>query len=132
MELGSSKLETAHSLGIKTINLPKITIGIAMRYINTGKAGFTVVDKGIAEKYLSDKQITSFTDINMRLHKNCCGGVRKMYMGFSKNSKHFIRQENPDYLPGQKLGFTNSSHTTSKHSVAYRFGQALKNIHNTK
>jgi hypothetical protein len=128
MELGSSKLETANSLGIKTINLPKITVDIAMRYINTGKAGFAIVDKGITAKYLSEKQMSSFNDISMKLHKNCCGGVRKMYMGFSKRSKHFTKQENPDYQPNQELGFANNPETTSKHSVAYRFGQALINI----
>lgn len=63
-----------------------------------------------------------------RFHMNCCGGPEPFLLGFSRNSKHYAEERNPDFRRDVPLGVDNFPVRLVASSVAYKLQQAIKQM----
>ncbi len=125
MELGSSKKGIAKELGIEAHLMPSITIDTAVKMLSHKRADFFVADKEPLDYFLKEDGHSSYEELGVKLHQNCCGGIQPMYLGFSRFSPHFSEKDNPAYDSAQPISPENFPTLVDENCVAYKFGQAL-------
>jgi len=131
MELGSSKLSIANALKIKALSVASIDIYSASKFLMGNRAQFVILDKVLIENYLVSQNITTLKSKGLKIHRLCCGGIRPMYLGFSKFSAHLKLRVNQNYDSKKTLSFLNVPRTLAKGNVAYQFQEALLQMHNS-
>ena len=125
MEIGGSKKTMAKELGIQVHEMKNISIDTAIKMLTHKRGGFYLADKEPVDYYLKESGSSSYEKLGIKLHRNCCGGLQPMYMGFSRFSPHFAEKPNPDYDPTEKLSPDNFPTMVDENCVAARLGAAL-------
>jgi len=131
MELGSSKLSIANALKIKALSVASIDIKIASKFLISNRAQFVILDKVLIDNYLISQNIATLKSKGLKIHRLCCGGIRPMYLGFSKASVHLKLQVSQVYNSEKPLSFLNVPRTLAKGNVAYQFQEALLQMHDS-
>ena len=124
-EIGSSKKPIATQLNISVLNLNSVSIKVIQRFFAKDRAQFVVVDQELYDYFLKTLELRTLLPLGLKVHKNCCGGVQPMYLGFSKYSKHYAEEDNPHYDPNRPVGITNKERKLAKTSIAYQLQQTL-------
>lgn len=128
MEHGGSKIEVAEKLGIRTQKLPYVNIDKVRTLFRLKRSHFYVADKELIDYYPKKRGITSFKEIGLKVHKNCCGGTRPMYFGFSRFSPHFKEQPNPNFDKTKPLSPDNFPTRLVPGSIVYKFEAAIRQL----
>jgi len=100
---------------------PELTLNQAITYIHDKRADFYIYNKDSVAYYFKMNPKHRF-----KVHSRCCGGVKPMYLGFSRWSEHFSEQKNPDFNAEQALTPENSPTSLLPTSLAARFAEALQ------
>lgn len=127
MELGGSKTGIAERLGIDTQKIVFVDIDKARQLFGKGRSQFYVADKELIIYYIK-RERTSFEQIGLKIHKNCCGGDYPMYLGFSRFSPHFKEKPNSNYDKSQPLSQTNFPTVVLPGTIAHKLGEALQQL----
>ena len=125
MELGSSKLSIANALRIKALSVASIDIKSASKFLMSNRAQFVILDKVLIDNYLTSQNIATLKSKGLKIHRLCCGGIRPMYLGFSKFSAHLKLQANQDYDSKKPLSFLNVPRTLAEGNLAYQLEKVL-------
>ena len=128
MEPGSSKTEFAAAMGAKTQFVNFANVDKVQQLIAKGRNNFYVADKELVDYYLKNKGYASFSEVGLKVHKNCCGGEKPMYMGFSRFSPHYKEKPNPGYDKTKALSPDNFPTVVDPDCVAYKLGKAFKEM----
>ncbi|MCK6264108.1 transporter substrate-binding domain-containing protein [Vibrio sp. ZSDE26] len=105
---------------------PEMSTNDAIELLNKNRGDFFIYNKASLEYHLKLSGNTS-----IKLHPNCCGGVTPLYLGFSRASKHFNDQPNPNYSNKYPISIDNTPSTLSPDSIAFKFQLALQEmVHN--
>ena len=64
----------------------------------------------------------------LKIHPNCCGGLKPLYLGFSRRSAHLKEEKNSSFDNLQQVSKDNFPTLLATGSVAYKFSQALKEM----
>jgi len=128
MEPGSTKKEIADTFRIQSQQTPNVTIDKVMLYFESRGVNFYVADKELIDQF-TFKKPDYFLEYNgLQLHKNCCGGVQPMYLGFSKKSVHIKLVKNLNFDETQAPSPSNQRESLDTNSIAYRYEQALAEL----
>jgi len=106
--------------GIKLNKVSQLSLKKAIALLRLKRDEFYVYNVSSIKYYL---KINNINDI--KLHPNCCGGEKPMYLGFSRNSKHYKEIKNPNFDKNKPISITNLPTLISKESLAYKFYKAL-------
>ncbi len=128
IELNSSKLELAESLGIHFQQRKYLNLDVVHKLILAKRHIFYVADKELVDYYPTRSGLVSLASGGMKIHKDCCGGDYPMHLGFSRFSKHFKERENPDYDSKIAISPTNFPTELDPQSIAYKFSKALQSL----
>jgi len=109
--------------GVKEARIIEMPLEKAIKLIRHRRYDFHIYNKSSIEYYLKKNNVT-----DVKIHPNCCGGIKPLYLGFSRNSSHFKEETNPDYNPAQKITIQNFPTRLSKGSLAWKLAQALKKM----
>ena len=99
---------------------PELNVPKALDYLISGQGDFFIYDQATISYYLKNRDTSQF-----KLHPNCCQQPQAMYLGFSKKSRHFRGQHNPNYRADLPLSPNNSPSVLAEDSKAYEFAKAL-------
>lgn len=113
----------ANIKGVKLNKVPRLSIQKAIALLRLKRHDFYIYNTSSVKYYL---QINNITDI--KLHPDCCGGDKPMYLGFSRTSKHFQEIPNPYYDHQKPISIDNLPTVISKDSLAYKFAMTLKQM----
>ncbi len=95
----------------------------AAKMLTLERGDFFATDPFVIDNFLKNVEEAIF-----KKHPHCCGGIKPMYIGFSKKSKHLAEINNPDYNKNLPLSLKNFSTLIAKDSTAYRFGEAVRGL----
>lgn len=109
--------------GIKVHQVLNLGIEKAARMLILERADFYATDPIVVDNFLQNTDTTIF-----KKHPNCCGGVKPMHIGFSKNSVYSTEINNPDYRKGKNLSIENFPTKLVKDSIAYEFGKTVREV----
>ena len=112
----------AEKLGVRVTFIENLDLNRAINMLQEGRADFFLYHRDTLLYYLKMNP-----DAGMRIH-SCCGAARPMYLGFSKASKHFQAQTNPDYDPGKPISLNNDTVIPGRGSVAERFIESIQQL----
>ncbi len=115
-------------MGVTIHKVREMTIDKAISLIQKKRGDFYIYNKSSIEYYI--KKNKNKVD-NIKIHSDCCGGIKPLYLGFSKKSIHYKQQDNPDFNNSQAINILNYPQLLSKNSIAYKFQQALKELVNS-
>ncbi len=128
IELGSSKQEISDRLQVRVQQANDVTMDKVMRYFDTRGVNFFVVDKEVIDQF-TFRRPDYFLEYNgLQLHKNCCGGIRPMYLAFSKKSAHLQLEDNLDFDSTKAISPSNQPQDMKKASIVHDFAQALAKL----
>lgn len=108
------------------INVHKVaemTVDKAIAMINLKRGDFYIYNKSTLDFYLNKNDIKS-----IKVHPDCCGGVKPLYLGFSRKSEHLQERENPDYDPEKAAGVDNFPSLIEEKSLVYQLQRVLKEM----
>ncbi|SFD57087.1 hypothetical protein SAMN02745724_04867 [Pseudoalteromonas denitrificans DSM 6059] len=128
MELGSSKNEIAKSYKIETLKTPVVNIEKILKMRSLGRDGFTILDKEPIDYYLKENKLINYTSIGLKIHKHCCGGIKPMYLGFSKSSPHFKELINERFDPKRVISPINNPSKLDPNCIASKFANVLNKL----
>lgn len=106
--------------GVRVERVPDLSIDKAVGLLRRGRAQFYSTDIIAIEHYLRSRGIA-----DMRVHRDCCGGVRPLHLGFSRESPHFQGEPNPAFDPANEPGPDNQPQVPAQGSLPQRMGDAL-------
>jgi len=124
---GASNLLENLDFDVKKIKIkqpPEINITQAVSMIKNYEADFYIYDISSIYYYLGLNN-----ESEIQVHKNCCNGVKPMYLGFSKESKHIALSENPTYDASSELSVDNYPQRLKGGSIAQQLQSALAQMH---
>ncbi|MBW0280076.1 transporter substrate-binding domain-containing protein [Shewanella xiamenensis] len=99
---------------------PELDVPKALDYLLASQGDFFIYDQATISYYLKQRDMSQF-----KLHPNCCQQPQAMYLGFSKKSRHFRGQHNPNYRADLPVSPDNSPNRLAEDSKAYEFAKAL-------
>lgn len=102
---------------------PDLDVPSALEYLLNSQGDFFIYDQATLGYYLKNQDLQRF-----KLHVNCCDNPRPMYVGFSKKSRYFQAQANPDYRFDIELSPDNYPMQLHPQSKAFAFAQALSRM----
>ena len=111
----------SHIEGVKLNTVPRLSIEKAIALLRLKRHDFYFYNYDTIRYYLIKNNIK-----DIKLHPNCCGEEKPMYLGFSKTSKNFKEIKNLDYDSTQTISITNTPTVMSKDSLAYQLSITLK------
>jgi len=124
-EIGSSKKGIANSNNIQIMTLNSVSIKVIQRLFAKDRAQFAVIDKELYDYYLKTNNIKTLKSLGLKIHKNCCGGNKPMYLGFSRFSSHYSETVNTSYNSLLPITAENDPKRPTDTSIAYQLQQAL-------
>ena len=107
--------------GITVHQVLNLDIEKAAKMLTLERGDFFATDPFVIDSFLKNSDTNIF-----KKHPNCCGGIKPMYIGFSKKSKYFKDMINPNYNYEAALSISNYPKQIVKDSTAYRFGEAVR------
>lgn len=126
LENESSKFEKAEQYRVMTSERDYLNLVFVSKYITRTKDSnyFYVADKEIVD-YFPQRVGKSLDELGLKVHKECCGGIKAMYLGFSKKSPHYGEIKNIAYDHARLLSPENSPVLMHPDSIVYKLGKAL-------
>jgi len=124
---GGSDLLSNLTVNVQKVKIkqpPEINLTQAVAMLKNHEADFYIYDIASISYYLklnNEKQI--------KVHEKCCKGIKPMYLGFSKKSKHILLTKKINYDPQLSTSINNYPQELSGGSIAERFQQVLKEMH---
>ncbi len=112
-----------NTTGVHQGSVPDLSIEKAVKLIKLGRFHFYIYNKSSLEYYL---KLNKPGDI--KVHHNCCGGIKPMYLGFSRKSKHIKEENNPDYDSTKEVSINNFPTRLAPDCLASRLEKALKQM----
>lgn len=112
--------------GVKVHSVRELTLDKAVKLLQMKRADVYIYNKATVEFYLKSKGIKDLV-----VHPDCCGGIKPLYLGFSRKSPNLTEIPNPDYDAAKPMTPGNFPTLASPDSVAYKFGQALLEMKNS-
>jgi len=109
---------------IKIKQPPEINITQAVSMIKNNEADFYIYDISSVYYYLSLNK-----EREIKVHKNCCNGIKPMYLGFSKKSKYIALSKNPNYDSHSEMSIDNYPQQLQGGSIAQQLQSALAQMH---
>jgi len=109
--------------GVLVRSPTEMSLSKAVSYILQGKADFYIYNKDSIAYYQK-----LHPEKTIKIHPQCCGGLKPMYLGFSRNSIFYQAQLNPSYKSELLLSPNNDTMILQKESIASRFAAALKEM----
>ncbi len=106
--------------GVYEDRLHELTIEKAVQLIRFKRADFYIYDRSSLEYYLRQNNIR-----DIRVHPDCCGGEKPMYLGFSRKSPLFGEKKNPAFDPSAPVSVDNFPTVLLPDSIAFRLATAL-------
>ena len=128
MEPGSTEEEIADIFRIHSQQTPNVTMDKVMLYFESRGVNFYVADKALIDQFTFNRPDYFLEYNGLQLHKNCCGGVQPMYLGFSKKSVHIKLTKNLNFDETLALSPSNQRESLDSNSIAYRYEQALAEL----
>lgn len=127
MGLGSTKIEMADELGIPPQIRTDMSLDVLHKLIRTRPSMkyFFIADKELVDFFPKQKGVKNIGDLGFRIHKECCGHTRPMYMGFSRKSQYFNESPNPDYNAEQKKSPQNFPTIINSETIAGQLQSVL-------
>ena len=110
--------------GVHQYRISELTIDKAILLVTQKKRfDFYIYNRSSIEYYLSQHRIP-----DIKIHYDCCGGYKPMYLGFSRKSSLIKEIENPDFDPNLDISYHNFPVILSKDCFAYKFMKVLKKM----
>ncbi len=119
--LGSPDWNAA-SYGMSVLKVSEMSVSRAIKMIQLKRADFFIYNRSSIEYALVNAQP------GLKVHYDCCGGVKPLYLGFSRSSKHFSEVLNELYDSDMPNSPDNFSTKLTEDSKAYEFANALKDM----
>ena len=113
---GGPDLLSDLSIDIRKVKIkqpPEINLTQAVDMIKNHEADFYIYDIASVYFYL---KLNNENDI--KVHQNCCNGIKPMYLGFSKRSKYILLSKKSDYDANQPMSITNYPQRLTGGSIA--------------
>ncbi len=109
--------------GVKEMCTSEMDIARAIKILQLKRADFFIYNKSSIEYYLKKNNIEG-----MKVHPQAYGGVKPLYLGFSKSSPLFKGMDNPNYNPDESASPLNQPLIAKPGCVAALFAIALKEM----
>ncbi|MEH6348096.1 MAG: hypothetical protein V7785_23565 [Bermanella sp.] len=109
--------------GLKVHQVLNLDIEKAAKMLVLKRGHFFATDPFVVDNFLKNTKEAIY-----KKHPNCCGGIKPMYIGFSKKSEYLIEMSNPKYNKELAININNFSHILKKDSIAYEFGAAVREV----
>ena len=106
---------------IKVNGVAEMTIGKAMILLRKNRADFYIYNKASIEYHV---KVNNVTDIKM--HPDCCGGIKPLYLGFSRKSLNIKEISNPNFDNSKPQNEENPPTLLDKDSLSYKLQMVLK------
>ncbi len=108
-ELGNSWPLQAKKFNVKyNMRTDGHQIDKAINLLKAGRPLFFKFTNVEINGYLKSQNIESLEEIGIKVHKHCCDSNKApLYTAFSRFSKHYKEQSNPDFTIDKKLGVNN-------------------------
>jgi len=129
MENESSKIEKAEKYQLVIGKRNYLNLVFVSKYITRAKDHnyFYVADKEIVD-YFPRRVGKSLDELGLKVHKECCEGIKPMYLGFSKKSPHYREIKNTDYDDARSLSPENVPVSMHPDAIVYKLGKALSDM----
>jgi len=112
-----------HIEGIILNKVSNLSIEKVIKLLRLKRHDIYIYNRKTIEYYL---KVNNIKDI--KLHLNCCGGNKPMYLGFSRKSINFKESKNPNYDSKKAISINNTPNIIHKESLAYKLGLTLKQM----
>lgn len=99
---------------------PELNVPNALNFILSGQGDLFIYDQTTLGYYLKNRDKTQF-----KLHYHCCDVPKAMYLGFSRKSRHYRAQQNPNFNADHPISPDNSPTMLDPNSKAYEFAKVL-------
>mgnify|MGYP000220371541 CR=1 FL=1 len=109
--------------GIKLNKVSRLSIKKAIDLLYYKRYEFYIYNEYSVKYYLKKNNINY-----IKLHPDCCGENKPMYLGFSRTSKYFKETINPKFDEKEAISINNIPTEISKKSIAYRFAKILNDM----
>nr|CRH05721.1 Putative ABC-type amino acid transport/signal transduction systems, periplasmic component/domain [Candidatus Magnetococcus massalia] len=109
--------------GVREQRLPELTTLKALKLLGKKRGDFFIYNRSTILYTIKQNSLKG-----LKVHADCCGGNKPLYLGFSRQSPHFKGVPNENYQAEQPLSVTNFPIQLVTTSVAYRFQQALAQL----
>jgi len=109
--------------GIETYKVREMTVDKAIVLIKRKRGDFYIYNKSTLEYYFAKKAIT-----DIKIHPDCCGGIKPLYLAFSRNSPHYQEITNHNFDPVKPTSIENFPVLVSKDSIAFQLQKVLKHM----
>ncbi len=106
--------------GVEQERVAELTIERAFKLIRNNRYDFYIYNKSSLEYYFKN-----FGVVGIKSHYDCCGGIRPMYLGFSRKSQHIKEEINPDFDPSKPLGPDNFATRLAPNCLAIRLAEVI-------
>ena len=108
---------------LKVHQVQNLDIEKAARMLIFERGDFFATDPFVVDNFLRNNKEPIF-----KKHPDCCGGIKPMYIGFSKKSKHIIEINNPNYHDEKAINIEHQPYILDKTSIAHKFGVAVREV----
>jgi hypothetical protein len=126
-ELGTSKDDLTKN-GAEIVATSALTFERIVRMINRQRADFYIADIEFLNAYQARIKPLIFADQGLKIHANCCGGIKPMYLGFSKKSLYFKASQNTNFAKNTPLSPSNQTLMLIEETLPYKLAKALNEI----
>ena len=109
--------------GVKETQISEMTLAKAVLLIRLKRYDFHIYNKSTIEYYFKNNKIT-----DVKTHPNCCGGIKPLYLGFSRKTHNFQEERNSNFDPSQKISVENYPTVLAKESIVWKFAQVLQEM----
>ncbi|MAY43342.1 MULTISPECIES: transporter substrate-binding domain-containing protein [unclassified Neptuniibacter] len=120
LSLGAPRID-AEKYGLIIKQPPEVSFEGAIDYILDNRADFYEGEISAFAYYLKNHKRSK----ELKYHFNCCGGLKPLLLGFSRESIHFKPKPNPNYDDSIKVTPYNTPTLIDKNSIASQFSNAL-------
>ncbi|WP_417794091.1 substrate-binding periplasmic protein [Terasakiella pusilla] len=114
----------AQKYGFIIHKVPELTYDTTFKMLQAGHADFFMDHYVNLKFYLKDHPSKD----TMRFHMNCCGEKEPFLVGFSRKSRHYQEEPNPDFDSSIAISPNNFPVRLKTDSTAYRFQQMLAHL----
>jgi len=132
MEANSSKSEMANLLGINIQKVNYLNLEKVKEFIDRRPQFnyFYIADKEVLDSFLANNAAKTLSDFGLKVHEECCGKLKPMYLGFSRFSAHMKEVDNSNYDSNKKTTADNQMISPKEGSIAFQFAKALHDMKN--
>lgn len=120
LSLGAPHVD-AKKFGLIIKQPPEVSFESAIDYVLDGRADFYEGEISAFAYYLKNHKRSK----ELKYHFNCCGGIKPLLLGFSRQSIHFKPIPNPKHDESIKISPYNTPRLPDDQTIASQFSDAL-------